>query len=57
MATKAGTLPKTMPSLETGETLTRGVRPFKVAYKGASLWACRVTIRRTMAKVCMSETT
>ena len=30
MATKVGTLPKTMPSPETGETLTRGVRPFKV---------------------------
>jgi HTH-type transcriptional regulator/antitoxin MqsA len=37
MATKAGTLPKTMPSPETGETLTRGVRPFKVAYNGQSI--------------------
>jgi HTH-type transcriptional regulator/antitoxin MqsA len=37
MTTKAGTLPKTMPSPETGETLTRGVRPFKVTYKGQSI--------------------
>jgi HTH-type transcriptional regulator/antitoxin MqsA len=36
MATKSGTLPKTMPSPETGETLTRGERPFKVTYKGRS---------------------
>jgi HTH-type transcriptional regulator / antitoxin MqsA len=26
-----------MPSPETGETPTRGVRPFKVAYKGQSI--------------------
>jgi HTH-type transcriptional regulator / antitoxin MqsA len=37
MATKVGTLPKTMPSPETRETLTRGVRPFKVTYKGQSI--------------------
>jgi HTH-type transcriptional regulator / antitoxin MqsA len=37
MATKVGTLPKTMPSPETGETLTRGVRPFKVRYKGKTI--------------------
>ena len=37
MATKVGTLPKTMPSPETGETLTRGVRPFKVTYKGKTI--------------------
>ncbi len=37
MMTKARTLPKTMPSPETGETLTRGVRPFKVTYKGQSI--------------------
>jgi HTH-type transcriptional regulator / antitoxin MqsA len=37
MATKAGTLPKTMPSPETGERLRRGVRPFRVVYKGRSM--------------------
>jgi HTH-type transcriptional regulator/antitoxin MqsA len=37
MVAKAGTLPKTMPSPQTGETLTRGVRPFKVTYKGRSI--------------------
>src|SRR5258708_12359709 len=37
MATKVGTLPKTMPAPETGETLTRGVRPFKVTYKGKTI--------------------
>ena len=37
MATKVGTLPKTIPSPETGETLTRGVRPFKVTYKIQSI--------------------
>jgi HTH-type transcriptional regulator/antitoxin MqsA len=37
MATKVGTLPKTMPSPETGETPTRGVRPFKVTYKGKTI--------------------
>jgi HTH-type transcriptional regulator/antitoxin MqsA len=37
MAKKVGTLPKTMPSPETGETLTRGVRPFKATYKGQSV--------------------
>src|SRR6266576_5910629 len=37
MATKVGILPKTMPSPETGETLTRGERPFKVTYKGQNL--------------------
>jgi HTH-type transcriptional regulator / antitoxin MqsA len=37
MATKVGILPKTMPSPETGETLTLGVRPFKVTYKGRSI--------------------
>jgi HTH-type transcriptional regulator / antitoxin MqsA len=30
-------LPSTMPSPETGETLTRDVRPFAVVYKGASI--------------------
>ncbi|WP_245003637.1 hypothetical protein [Bradyrhizobium liaoningense] len=34
MAPKTETLPRTMPSPETGETLTRGVRPFEVTYKG-----------------------
>lgn len=34
MPTRVGTLPKTMPSPETGEILTRGVRPFEVTYKG-----------------------
>lgn len=29
--------PKTMTSPETGETLTRGVRPFAVTYKGESI--------------------
>lgn len=58
MATKVGTLPKTIPSPETGETLTRGVRPFKAPTTGrTSLWTCRVTIRSAMARVCMSETT
>jgi HTH-type transcriptional regulator/antitoxin MqsA len=33
MATKEQALPETMISPETGETLTRGVRPFTVAYK------------------------
>lgn len=37
MAKKTGSLPKTMPSPETGETLTRGSRPFKVTYKGHTL--------------------
>jgi HTH-type transcriptional regulator / antitoxin MqsA len=37
MPTKAGTLPQTMPSPQTGEPLTRGVRPFKVAYKGMAV--------------------
>jgi HTH-type transcriptional regulator / antitoxin MqsA len=37
MATKVGILPKTMPSPETAETLTRGVRPFKATYKGQSI--------------------
>lgn len=37
MATKVGTLPKTTSSPETGETLTRGVRPFKVTYKGKTI--------------------
>src|SRR5260370_1300061 len=37
MATKVGTLSKTMRSPETGETLTRGVRPFKVTYKGKTI--------------------
>jgi hypothetical protein len=57
MAPKAGTLPKTMPSPETGETLTRGVRPLKVTYKGKpSLWICRGTTRRVMATARMLET-
>lgn len=30
-------LPDTMPSPETGQMLTRGVRPFAVAYKGETL--------------------
>ncbi|MBR0734985.1 hypothetical protein JQ636_38530 [Bradyrhizobium japonicum] len=33
---KVATLPKTMPSPETGETLRRGVRPVQVTYKGRS---------------------
>lgn|SRR5208283_2517030 len=33
MATKEQALPETMISPETGERLTRGVRPFTVAYK------------------------
>ncbi len=37
MATKAGPLPRTMPSPEAGETLTRSLRPFKVTYKGRSV--------------------
>jgi HTH-type transcriptional regulator / antitoxin MqsA len=37
MATKYEALPETMMSPETGETLTRGVRPFMVAYKGESV--------------------
>jgi HTH-type transcriptional regulator/antitoxin MqsA len=36
MATTARTLPDTMPSPETGEALTRGVRPFKVTRNGRS---------------------
>ena len=37
MATKDEPLPETIISPETGETLTRGVRPFTVAYKGESV--------------------
>ena len=37
MATRARTLPDTMPSPETGETLTRGVRLFRVSCKGRSI--------------------
>ena len=37
MLRKVGTLPRTMPSPETGETLTRGVRSFRVTYKGRSV--------------------
>jgi HTH-type transcriptional regulator/antitoxin MqsA len=37
MASKEEPLPQTMISPETGETLTRGVRPFAVAYKGESV--------------------
>ena len=38
MTTQAKTkLPETMTSPETGETLTRGVRPFVVTYKGESV--------------------
>jgi len=37
MATKEHVLSETMISPETGETLTRGVRPFIVAYKGESV--------------------
>jgi HTH-type transcriptional regulator/antitoxin MqsA len=37
MATKDAPLPETMISPETGETLTRGVRLFTVAYKGESV--------------------
>jgi len=37
MATKEEPLPETMISPETGETLTRSVRPFTVAYKGESV--------------------
>ncbi|MGJ0507163.1 MAG: type II TA system antitoxin MqsA family protein [Methylocystis sp.] len=37
MATKDEALPETMLSPETGGTLTRGVRPFTVAYKGESV--------------------
>lgn len=37
MAPKTETLPRTMPSPETGETLTRDVRPFEVTYKGRSI--------------------
>jgi HTH-type transcriptional regulator/antitoxin MqsA len=35
MAEAKRVLPETMASPETGERLTRGVRPFEVAYKGA----------------------
>jgi HTH-type transcriptional regulator / antitoxin MqsA len=37
VSTKAISLPETMASPETGETLTRGTRPFAVAYKGESV--------------------
>jgi HTH-type transcriptional regulator / antitoxin MqsA len=30
-------LPSTMPSPETGQTLTRDIRPFAVVYKGMSV--------------------
>jgi HTH-type transcriptional regulator/antitoxin MqsA len=34
---KSKTLPNTMTAPETGEVLTRGVRPFDVTYKGESI--------------------
>ncbi|VTZ51215.1 Transcriptional regulator, XRE family [Methylocella tundrae] len=37
MATREPMLPETMTSPETGATLTRGERPFTVAYKGESV--------------------
>ncbi|SDR63871.1 transcriptional regulator, XRE family [Rhizobiales bacterium GAS113] len=37
MAAKEQILPRTMSAPETGETLTRGVRPFVVEYKGESV--------------------
>ncbi|MBM3654693.1 MAG: type II toxin-antitoxin system MqsA family antitoxin [Alphaproteobacteria bacterium] len=37
MATKEEPLPETMISPETGETLTRGIRSFRVAYKAESV--------------------
>ena len=37
MAGKAQAAPRTMTSPHTGEVLRRGVRPFVVAYKGASV--------------------
>jgi HTH-type transcriptional regulator/antitoxin MqsA len=37
MATKEQPFPETMISPESGETLTRGVRPFRVVYKGESV--------------------
>lgn len=37
MATKEVVLPNTVTAPETGEILTRGVRPFTVIYKGKSL--------------------
>ena len=37
MPTQARELPPSMHSPETGELLTRGVRPFTVAYKGQSV--------------------
>lgn len=37
MAEATTALPDSMTSPETGERLTRGVRPFEVAYKGASV--------------------
>jgi HTH-type transcriptional regulator / antitoxin MqsA len=37
MAAKDQILPETMTAPETGEALTRGVRPFVVAYKGETI--------------------
>lgn len=37
MAGTQGVLPEAMTSPETGEVLTRGVRPFVVRYKGESV--------------------
>lgn len=37
VSAKTNNLPKTMASPETGEALTRGTRPFTVAYKGESV--------------------
>jgi HTH-type transcriptional regulator / antitoxin MqsA len=37
MAAREGVPPETMTAPETGETLTRGVRPFAVAYKGETI--------------------
>lgn len=37
MARMVGSLPNTMSSPQTGEILTRGVRPFEVTYRGQSI--------------------
>jgi HTH-type transcriptional regulator / antitoxin MqsA len=57
-AAKEVALLTTMPSPETGETLTRGMRPFKVEYKATGALSRYLdTARRGPARECMSDVT
>ena len=56
MAIRKSVLPDTMVSPETGETLTRGVRPFVVVSRVRRLQStCRATTPLRRARACMSE--